>query len=285
VSDEVWSVQGDATQLHQVMLNLCVNARDAMPEGGTLSLSAENVEIDETYATLHADAKAGRYVLLRVADNGTGIEPKVAERIFDPFFTTKEIGKGTGLGLSTVLGIVKSHGGFMRLHSEVGRGTKFDVYLPASPQRTRSPVANATASVVRGAGELILVVDDEQNIRALLRETLVRHGYKVVTAQDGVEATAVFAANPGTKLIITDLDMPLMDGINLGRVLRRMKPSVKIVISTGLTGRSGADKRQSDIAALGASAVLTKPYTAEKLLRVVHAALAEVEVSTTPRQQ
>ena len=283
VSDDVWPVQGDATQLHQVMLNLCVNARDAMPNGGTLNLSAENVEIDDTFAALNADAKAGRYVVLRVADTGMGIAPEVAERIFDPFFTTKEIGKGTGLGLSTVLGIVKSHGGFVRMHSEVGRGTRFEVHLPASPQWARtSPAGSATTSVVRGAGELILVVDDEQNIRALLRDTLVRHGYKILTAQDGVEATAVFAANVATKLIITDLDMPLMDGINLGRVLRRMRPDIKIVISTGLTGRSGADKRHADIEALGVSAVLTKPYTGEKLLRVVHAALADVGVSATP---
>jgi PAS domain S-box-containing protein len=276
VPDDVWPVHGDATQLHQIVLNLCVNARDALLEGGTLTLAAENVAIDEHYSALHTDAKPGRYVLIKVIDDGIGIPPEIAEKIFDPFFTTKDAGKGTGLGLSTVLGIVKSHGGFTRLHSAPGRGSTFEIFLPVSADRKRtSPAENVISKSVRGAGELIIVVDDEQNVRALLRKTLVQNNYKVMTAQDGVEATAVFAANPEARLIITDLDMPLMDGINLGRVLRRMNPAVKIVISTGLTGRSGADKRQADIDALGVSAVLTKPYTGAKLLRAVYSALAE----------
>jgi two-component system cell cycle sensor histidine kinase/response regulator CckA len=275
VPETVWRVHGDATQLHQVMLNLCVNARDAMPLGGQIALSAGNAEIDEHYSALHLDAKPGRYVVVRVADSGTGIPPEVVDRVFDPFFTTKEADEGTGLGLSTVLGIVKSHGGFVRLQTKVGRGTTFAVHLPASANRESVPPIETNARLIDGNGELVMVVDDEENIRAMLRGTLVRHNYNVVTAQDGVEATAVFAANPNVKVVITDLDMPLMDGINLARVLRRLNPSVTLIISTGLGGRTGAEKRGNELAELGIKKVLMKPYTAEELLRVVHTALAE----------
>jgi PAS domain S-box-containing protein len=270
VPDSVWSVHGDATQLHQVVLNLCVNARDAMPDGGALTVSVKNTEVDEQYVSLNPDAKPGRYVLIRVEDTGVGVAPEIMDRIFDPFFTTKEVGKGTGLGLATVLGIVKGHGGFVRLQSESGRGTTFEIFLPASDAIEQSPAGGARAEAPRGHEELILIVDDEENIRAVLRDTLVRHNYKVVSASNGVEATALFAANPGIKLVLTDLDMPLMDGVSLGRVLRRLNGAVKIVVSTGLTGRSGVDKRQQELNALEINAVLTKPYTAEKLLQVVH---------------
>lgn len=275
VNESVWRAHGDATQLHQVLLNLCVNARDAMPEGGELTLSAENTEIDEHFATLYPDAKPGRYVLIRIIDTGTGISPKIMDRIFDPFFTTKEAGKGTGLGLSTVLAIVKSHGGFMQLHSEPGHGTAFQIYVPASAKPESASPFETSGKLLAGHGEVIMVVDDEENIRAVLRDTFACHNYNVVTAQDGVEATAVFAANPAVKLVVTDLDMPVMDGINLARVLRRMNPEIRFVISTGLGGRSGASKRQKELDELGITVVLTKPYTAEKLLRVVHGALAK----------
>lgn len=280
VPPDVWLVHGDATQLHQVLLNLCVNARDAMPGGGALNISAENVDIDTHYAVLHPDAKPGKYVLMRVTDTGAGIPPEIVDRIFDPFFTTKELGKGTGLGLSTTLGIVKSHGGFVRLHTQMGRGTTFEVHLPASlgVDEGSRPEPAALPSM-RGNGELILAVDDEEAIRAVLRETLERHDYKVLTAQDGVEATAVFAANPGIRLVVTDVDMPLMDGINLVRVLRRMNPAVKVVISTGLADRGVAERRRKEMDTLGVNAVLAKPHTAENLLRAVRAALTDQESS------
>lgn len=282
VTEDVWLVRGDATQLYQIMLNLCVNARDAMPDGGTLTLSAENVEIDAHYAASQPGAKPGKYVVMRVADIGMGIARESIDRIFDPFFTTKEVGKGTGLGLSTVLGITKSHGGFVRLQSELGEGSTFEIYIPASQgTKTKRPEI-APAKGMRGQGELVMVVDDEEHIRAVLRDMFVHYNYKVVTAQDGVEATAVFAANSDVKLVVTDLDMPLMDGINLGRVLRRLNPSIKIIISTGLGGRSGADRRQEELEALGVSAILTKPYTAEKLLKVVHTVLEDKDRSAAP---
>jgi two-component system, cell cycle sensor histidine kinase and response regulator CckA len=278
VAPEVARVHGDATQLHQVLLNLCVNARDAMPQGGVLHVSAESILIDDAAALLQGGIKPGRYVLLRVADTGVGIPPEIADQIFDPFFTTKEIGKGTGLGLSTVLGIVKSHAGLVRLDSEPGRGTTFEILLPAS----REPVGKLPQPVVPltalGRGELILVVDDEQSIRTVLRDTLARHNYKVLTAEDGVEATAVFAANPGIKLIVTDLDMPLMSGVRLGHILRRLNPAVKIIVSTGLAERIGAEKRQQEMEALGITAVLIKPYTGERILRTVHAAFTDAPI-------
>jgi PAS domain S-box-containing protein len=283
VPPNAWPVRGDTTQLQQVMLNLCVNARDAMPSGGTLTISTENVEIDAQYSALHPDSKPGRYVLIRVTDTGVGVAPENMERIFDPFFTTKEIGEGTGFGLSNVLGIVKSHRGFVRLNSTVGRGTTFEVHLPASPELKDVPLPESAAAPTRGCGELIMVVDDEEQIRAALRETLERYNYKVVTAEDGVAATAIFADHKEARLVVTDLDMPLMDGVNLSRVLRRMNPAVKIVISTGLSERHGTGKRKLELDALGVSAILTKPYTADKILRTVHVALLGENNSASPK--
>jgi PAS domain S-box-containing protein len=274
VRKNVRAVVGDSTQLHQVLLNLCVNARDAMPDGGVLVLGAENVDIDATFASFHTDAQPGRYVTFRVSDSGTGIAPENLEHIFEPFFTTKEIGQGTGLGLSTVRGIVKGHGGFVRLRSEVGQGTTFEIFVPAAEGVVAVTSTTTGTSAPRGNGECILVVDDEELVRSMLRETLVRHNYKVMTAPDGMEATAVFASNvDSVKLVITDLDMPLLDGVNLARVLRRMRPDVKIIVSTGVSGRSGAARRSNDLDEIGVDAILTKPYSAEQILTEVHDAL------------
>jgi signal transduction histidine kinase len=163
ISPDLWMILGDVTQMHQVFMNLCVNARDAMPEGGVLQINAENLLLDEQYARMHLDANVGPYVVVTVTDTGTGIPPDILHRIFDPFFTTKEIGKGTGLGLSAVLGIVKSHGGFVDVQSEVNKGSTFKVYLPASPS-TALPT-NEHLELLLGQQELILVVDDEAAIR------------------------------------------------------------------------------------------------------------------------
>lgn len=274
VSPEVWMVRGDATQLHHVLLNLCVNARDAMLDGGELTLSADNFDLEANDAALHPDAKPGKYVVMKVADTGIGIPPEIADRIFDPFFTTKEPGKGTGLGLSNVVGIVRSHHGFVRMGSRGGRGTTFEIYFPASLDGSSNQgVTKRPAKALGGTGELILVIDDEESIRTVLRDMLQRHQYRVLTAQDGVEAAVVFAANPGVKLAITDLDMPVMDGVNLARVLRRLNPALPIIISTGLAERSGAEKRRTELDAIGVSAILTKPYPVEKLLRAVREAI------------
>ncbi len=269
--DDPWSVAGDPTQLHQVLLNLCVNARDAMSDSGELTINVENVEIDEAFAGLHGDAKAGDYVAIRVADTGTGIAPEVRERIFEPFFSTKDVGKGTGLGLSTTLAIIRSHGGFIAVYSEIGKGSTFRVYLPAS--RTEAAVATPAgppAVITGGAGELILVVDDEQAIRRVVQRTLERFGYQVITASNGVEALALYEQR-GSEIavVFTDMAMPEMDGPELIAELRVINPSVRIVGSSGLTSSEGLDRE------VGAPVIhfVSKPYTAEAMLKVMRQVL------------
>jgi two-component system, cell cycle sensor histidine kinase and response regulator CckA len=280
VAADLWAVHGDATQLHQVLLNLCVNARDAMPKGGTLSLAAQNLELDASYAAMHLDAKPGPHVMLSVSDTGIGIPAGIAEKIFEPFFTTKAIGSGTGLGLSTVLGIVKSHGGWVRLRSEPGHGATFEVYLPALLAKKSTQVAEH-GDVPKGNGELILVVDDEESIRCVLAETLVRHNYRVVTASDGAEASAIFARRSAEiALVITDLDMPYLDGVNLVRALRRMQPDIKVVVSSGLGDSSASSARLAELKALGVETILAKPYTADQILTTAHHVLTTSNVAS-----
>ncbi|MGA2279989.1 MAG: PAS domain S-box protein [Verrucomicrobiota bacterium] len=192
---DTWLVSGDATQLHQVLMNLCVNARDAMPDGGTLTLKLENHEFDESFARMTPGAKPGRYVCLSVTDTGEGIAPEHLDKIFDPFFTTKELGKGTGLGLSTVLGIVQSHGGFIEVRSQPGRGTQFKVYLPASETVEAQPAGQGDQSLPQGGGELVLVVDDESSVRQVTRKLLERNGYRVIEAAEGADGITQFVAH------------------------------------------------------------------------------------------
>ncbi len=189
---DLWLVAADATQLHQVLMNLCVNARDAMPTGGTLTLRAENVQVDTTLLPAHPDAKAGAYVRLTVSDTGQGIPAQIIDRIFDPFFTTKEIGKGTGLGLSTVLGIVKSHDGFVLVNSTPGAGTAFQIYLPLAEGIAAAVETAPVVAPTRGRGELIMVVDDEESIRLVTRGTLEQWNYRVVLAAQGAAGLALF---------------------------------------------------------------------------------------------
>ncbi len=265
-------IEGDATQLHQVLLNLCVNARDAMPTGGTLRISAQDFYVDEYFAATSPEAKPGSYVQIAVSDTGTGIPPHVLDKIFDPFFTTKAIGTGTGLGLSTVLGIVKSHGGFISVYSEVGRGTAFEVYLPAAASGTVLPVETQEPAAPRGRGERILVVDDEPGLRKLTETILRKHGYEVVLACDGTEALALYAKDPaGIDAVLADVMMPLMDGVTLIRVLRHLDPHVRVISSTGL----GEDRRREELRTLGVSAFLTKPYNTASLLKTIHDVLQE----------
>jgi PAS domain S-box-containing protein len=271
IPDELWLINGDATQLHQVLMNLCINARDAMPDGGTLSLVAENCVVDETYAEMTADARPGRYVRIKVTDNGTGIKPENLARIFDPFFTTKEIGHGTGLGLSTVLGIVKGHQGFINVYSETGKGSEFRIYLPAQESAQFQMTALPPAELPRGNGELILVVDDEPSIRQIARTTLEAFNYKVLTASDGAEAIALFAQqHTDIKAVLTDLMMPLMDGLALIRALRKLSPDIRIIASSGLAS-SG---KTAEVSREGAQAFLPKPYTASVLLQTLARVLA-----------
>jgi two-component system cell cycle sensor histidine kinase/response regulator CckA len=261
----VWLVLGDPTQLHQVLMNLCVNARDAMPCGGRLTLAAENVVIDENYARMNIDSRPGRYVLITVADTGAGIPPEIIDRIFDPFFTTKEPASGTGLGLSTVMGIVKSHGGFISVSSQVGAGSEFKVYVPVAELLSKIPAVNEEPETQRGHGQLILMVDDEAAIREITRSTLEAAGYQVLTASDGTEAVALYAQRAGDiKVVITDIVMPYMDGLATIRALRKLNPLVRIIVSTGVI-----DKNRTDVVDPGVDAVLSKPYTADTLLKML----------------
>ncbi len=263
---DLWTVSADPTQMHQVFLNMLVNARDAMPKGGTLTISAENVTLDENYSRMHLDAKPGAYVFIAITDTGTGIPADIREKIFEPFYTTKEIGMGTGLGLSTTLAIVKSHEGFINLYSEVGKGTTFRIYIPATGTASSAAAASEEADLPMGHGELILVIDDEAAIREITRETLQAYDYEVLTASDGAEGVAVFAENKKTiKAVISDIMMPIMDGTVAIRALQRIDPNVKIIAASGLTTK-GQITTPSDA---NVQAVLTKPYTAEKLLKAL----------------
>jgi len=272
VPADLWTVTGDPTQLHQVLLNLCVNARDAMPEGGLLSLSAENMMVDESFAAMHSGSQAGLYVLFRVSDTGCGMSPEVVERIFEPFFTTKEVGKGTGLGLSTSMAIIKSHGGFVRVESEPGKGTVFRVYVPAGVPGTHEQMHQADAAVEQGNGELVLVVDDEAAVRQITRQTLEAFGYHVLLAADGAEASALFATRKDEiDVVITDMMMPVMDGPATIQVLKRMRPDIKIIGASGLNVAALTSKA----AEAGAHCFISKPFTAENLLSMLRRTLDE----------
>jgi PAS domain S-box-containing protein len=269
LADDLWIISADATQLQQVLMNLCVNARDAMPDGGAISIRAENTVVDENYARMHLEAKAGRFVMITVTDTGPGMPPGVQSRIFEPFFTTKEMTKGTGLGLSTALTIVKSHGGFINVYSEVHKGTQFVLYLPALDVSEHVKAPATQADLPQGKGELILVVDDEEAIREITRSTLETFGYRVLTAGDGTEALALYADRKNViALVLTDMVMPFMDGPATIRALQRMNPRVKIIAASGLA----LGMRTDESAIEGVSMFLNKPYTAEKLLK----ALAQV---------
>jgi PAS domain S-box-containing protein len=258
-TNTLWMVQADPTQLEQVFMNLAVNARDAMPNGGTLTITAENRVIDETYARMHLEAQAGSYIVVTISDTGTGIPPEIEERIFEPFFTTKEVGKGTGLGLSTVSGIVKNHGGFIEVATQVGKGTKFQIFLPKA-EGTASEITTE-AKLPTGKGELILVVDDEAVIQQITQQTLGDYNYKTFVANDGIEAIALYAQyKQQISVVLLDMLMPNMDGLTAIRTLRTMNPNVKIIATSGLP-----TNEQKAIKA-GADKFLYKPYTAKDLL-------------------
>ncbi len=264
ISPNLWTIHADTTQLHQVLMNLCVNARDAMPDGGTLSIEAENLLIDQSYAQVHFDAKPGLYVVITVSDTGVGIEPEILERIFEPFFTTKELGKGTGLGLSTVLGIVKSHNGFVNVYSELGKGSQFKVYIPA--QQARETLEQQEVDLPIGDGELILVVDDEDSIRDITKTSLETYNYKAITASNGIEAVALYAKHRDEiSIVLTDMVMPSMDGVTTIRTLKKINPAVKIIAVSGLVSTDKVNL----VSQMGVKAFLCKPYTAKQLLETI----------------
>jgi signal transduction histidine kinase/CheY-like chemotaxis protein len=263
-------VEGDPTKLHQVILNLCVNARDAMPGGGNLSLSAENVILDEHYAAMNPEATPGPYVIIQVEDTGSGMSPAVLDRIFEPFFTTKEFGNGTGLGLSTTFAIVRSHGGFVRVSSEPGVGTRFQVFLKTCPAGDVPEPVPAHTELPRACGQLVLVVEDETSIRDIAKQTLEGFGYRVLLASNGAEAASCYAVHrEEIDVVIIDMMMPVMDGAATIRVLEFLDPQVRIIATSGLH-RYPIDAREASARVVG---FLSKPYTAETLLKTLGAAL------------
>jgi CheY-like chemotaxis protein len=240
-----------------------------MPEGGQLSLTAENFEVDEQYASMTTGLKPGPHVLISVNDTGSGIPPHIIDKIFDPFFTTKEIGKGTGLGLSTVIGIVRSHGGVVNVQSGA-HGSSFRVLLPAAPGASLLADLEGQIEVPTGRGETILVVDDEAAIREVAKAVLCKSGYNVLTAEDGPSALAIFAQqSKEIDTVLTDAEMPIMSGLMLARTLRKMDSDATIIISTA----RDSGYSEAELSNVGVEACLHKPYTRTKLLRTVARAL------------
>jgi CheY-like chemotaxis protein len=264
---ELGALHCDPTQIHQVLLNLVVNARDAMPGGGTLSLSAKNVSAAEVSHRFAAQAAAGDYVLVEIADTGEGIPEDIREKVFEPFFTTKAIGKGTGLGLSTSLGIVKSHGGFFDFQTEIGRGTTFRVYLPGSREGEPKHCPPADRFEMSGKSEVVLIIDDELGARELTKTVLSMNSYQVLTAENGAEGVNLFKRfNGQISAVLVDRKMPLMDGPETIRAIRQLSPEVKIIATTG----QAAILAESDFAAVRIDAFLPKPFSAEEILQVLH---------------
>ncbi|MBH8573654.1 PAS domain S-box protein [Nostocaceae cyanobacterium CENA369] len=265
IPEDLWAIFGDFTQLHQVLMNLVVNARDAMPDGGTIKISTENMFIDEAYTRMNLDAKVGHYVVMTVSDTGIGMPAEILDRIFEPFFTTKEVGTGTGLGLSTMLGIIKSHDGFVNVSSQVGKGSQFKLFLPAV-QATQAMNIEEMESP-RGDGELILVVDDEAQIREITTIVLENYNYKTLTASNGIEAIALYAQHKHRiSAVLMDMMMPEMDGTTAIRTLQKMNLQVQIIACSGLNCSEAFIEDNS----VNVKLMLTKPFTAQELLHGLH---------------
>lgn len=264
----LWQVMADATQLHQVLMNLCVNARDAMPTQGTLTITAENRSLSEADARIAVEARSGDYVVITIADTGIGIPPQFIDRIFEPFFTTKEVGKGTGLGLSTTIGIIKHHGGFVTVSSALNKGTQFQVFLPAIVESILP--TDQSPLYPPGAGELILVVDDEGPIRETLKITLESYNYRVITAQDGVDAIANYHIHQhDIRAILMDVMMPSMDGYNAIQALYQLNPKTKVIVFSGTATRSSLPELSN------IKGFLPKPYSTQKLLATLHDVISQ----------
>lgn len=279
VPSDLWPVAGNATQLHQALLNLCINARDAMPQGGKLTLAADNVDLSAEEAKGLPDAKPGTYVMLFVSDTGTGIAPEILPRIFDAFFTTKAPGKGTGLGLSTIVRIVRNHGGFINVSSEVGAGTSFEIYLPraqVAPDGGK-PEIQAVPEAEPGRGELILFVDDDRSVREMVAPTLTEHGYRVLTAANGAEGLALVGQHEReVRLVLADVAMPVMDGLEMMDKLKLRAPDLPVVLMSGTL-----DVEKTSLPAQIAG-FLTKPFRLEQLLAVIAAALRSGKLAEAP---
>jgi two-component system, cell cycle sensor histidine kinase and response regulator CckA len=289
---DLWTVQADPNQVNQVLLNLCLNAQEAMPEGGRLLLRTDNVVLSEQEARRHAGGRAGEFVRLRVEDTGHGIPAEVMPRIFEPFFTTKPPGKGTGLGLAMVFGIVQQHQGWVECTSEGGRGARFDIFVPryreesevaagepAGSSRRDTPTGPAAATSSPPAsppaapqaapgGETVLLVDDEPMVRAVGRRILERHGYRVLEASDGAEAVAVYRRQAGADLVVLDLTMPKLSGREALRELRRLDPEVSVLLASGYAAEAAGEE---------VAGFVPKPYGEKELARAVRQALDQAK--------
>lgn len=276
VADDLWRVKGDATQIQQVVMNLCVNARDAMEDGGHLHISAKNMQVGAEHTRTNIEAKVGPHICLTVSDTGSGIPPDVRDKMFEPFFTTKPTGKGTGLGLSTVYSIIKSHNGFVNVSSTEGEGTTFEIFLPAIVEAVNGEAEHVAAPVVEaGNQEMILVVDDEAFILELMKDILESSGYQVLTARDGAEAQDVVERRGDEiNLVITDLMMPEVDGITAIRAIKAKHPSLPIIAASGASG-----DRVTDAMRAGADSYLSKPFTAEKIAKMLSDVLHSDRIS------
>jgi two-component system cell cycle sensor histidine kinase/response regulator CckA len=272
VSDRCPLVMGDPTELAQILMNLCINARDAMVNGGDMVIQADAIRFSSNSTLPHPDAKPGLYLVLRVSDTGSGMTTEVLDRIFDPFFTTKETGKGTGLGLATVQGIVKSHQGFVLVYSELNAGSTFSVYLPAVPFSDAKTPEKPENSIQPGNGQLILLIDDETEILQVIKPLLESNGYRVLAAPDGLAGLALMAQHRGdVSVILLDMMMPGMDGFETLAKLREIDPVARVIACSGLR----TSQREAKAIAAGAWGFLAKPYTdaqlLESLTRVIHA--------------
>ncbi|HXM93132.1 MAG TPA: response regulator [Candidatus Acidoferrum sp.] len=267
----------DPVQIDQVLMNLCLNARDAMPKGGRLIIETQNADLDEEYYRLHAFVRPGSYVLLSVSDTGIGMDAATIERIFEPFFTTKEVGKGTGLGLATVFGIVKQHGGFINVYSEPGKGTTFRVYLPSDHGAPDPAKADSDEGPAEGT-ETILLAEDHEGLRELAQETLEALGYRVVLATNGTEAVELFKTNSDRiDLVILDVVMPGLSGPDAYSNMSAIRPNLAVVFATGYTAEAAS---LTSLVKKGAT-VLQKPYSAKSLSQAIRGVLGSKQSSVS----
>jgi two-component system, cell cycle sensor histidine kinase and response regulator CckA len=268
--------RADPSQIEQVLMNLCFNARDAMPNGGQLLIETHNVELDHTYTQRHEYARPGKYVALSVSDTGIGMDAATMNRIFEPFFTTKEVGKGTGLGLATAYGIVKQHDGLIEVYSELEKGSMFRVYLPVSSAKTQLNHEGGDEASIRGGKETILVAEDHAGNREMVDEILRKLGYQVILAKDGEEAVEKFRENRGIAMLLLDVVMPRMGGPEAYEKIERIKPGVPIIFSSGYSEESA---RLASLTSKGAL-LMQKPYAPKILARKIREILDRKEVTS-----
>jgi CheY-like chemotaxis protein len=259
-------VEADATQLHQAILNLCINARDAMPKGGNLTISSERIT-GKQLRKRFADAAAQEYIQVSVSDDGIGMDEATKARIFEPFFTTKEIGKGTGLGLSVVFGVVRSHHGFVDVHSAPGRGTTFTLYFPVRTEKTEVIAETSKdENDIPGGNETILVVEDEEALQSLLKTFLEEKGYEVLTASNGLEAVERFQENKDrVALVFSDLGLPKLNGLDAFHRMKKIKPDIKTIFASGFI----EPFEREEVRRMGVGEFLQKPYNPIQILRTV----------------